>query len=475
MSSFDKESLNPKGNGNSYVAEFSDEKPPVKKRKIFFWLLGIFLTIAGFLTVILVCVFLLKKKKDDGIEFIYINDIHVDPLYIPNSRTSTRCRQSDPSVPSYVFGQYGCDSPFSTFESMLDFLPSVSSKPNFILFGGDAPAHSLGYNREQVAELIEDVVTNITATYNNEVPLLYVLGNNEFVPNYGNDDFSEDEENFQSLSNALRSILNEEQLETFRKGGYYYTDFPDVKLRFLVLNTIIYNLDREERDDPYGQFEWIENVSQEAIDNGYTVGVALHIPPGCTYSTGNNTKLNQGWLESYMKRYDEIVKKYNIVFSIAGHSHYDMILPLYGQDGISQGYSMSAPSISPQHNNNPAFRIFKYANGQILDYKQYYTDIMLNPQEKLEWQLEYTFKDAYNVSDASSGSLKNIATWVATTGEGRWRYKERVCSRAADNGLFYYCILTSTTEMQIHKCLGMKSLKSTDRRNLARYFPYGGK
>ena len=85
-----------------------------------------------------------------------------------------------------------------------------------------------------------------------------------------------------------------------------------------------------------------------------------------------------------MKEFDQIVEEFDIQFIISAHSHYGMIMPLYLPNGVSNAFSLSAPSISPKQNNNPAFRVFKISDGRITNYIQYYADIMMNLQDKLD-------------------------------------------------------------------------------------------
>lgn len=447
-------------------------EPSSKKKKIVL-IVSILAAITIVIVTIVLCyVFFYKQKEqdsDDGYEFVYINDIHLDPLYVPDSSPldSSNCRKSSGSGINHPFGQYGCDSPNSVFSSMINFLPKASTNPKFVLFGGDGPAHGLGYDVNGVRELNNWIVQNISSVYPN-IPILFSLGNNDYSPNYGNNNFTGDVENFESMSRILAPFMNEDQQSTFKKGGYYYHDFPEMNLRLIIINSIIYNTYREVREDPYDQFSWIRTVSSDAKNKGYKIGASIHIPPGVSY---NSSKLNQGWHEVYMKEFDEIVKEYDIQFIIAGHSHYDMIMPLYMPNGVSKSFSLSAPSISSQHKNNPAFRVIKISNGKLIDYVQYYADIMMNPQNELDWKVEYTFKDAYNAHNAGKSELLNIVDWIKTTGEGRWRYMEKICSLASDNGKFYYCVLTCTTEEEIRKCV--QPLNS-NIESFSRYFPYGG-
>lgn len=460
-----------------------------------------------------------ENKKD--LEFVYINDIHLDPHYIASSSTSSFCRKFDERFVQrpYYFGQYRCDLPFPTLHSMLRYINSKiysknsltdnsrPSQPNFVLLGGDTVAHFLPFTMEQSHSFISEVVNNISVSFNKkardrnnkDVPILFVLGNNEYVPNYGSVNFSFDKKNFESLYSHvigpyvikdkdyikngyenydpkdIKQVEHDqyvkEQKRTFKRGGYYYYDIPEAKLRILVMNTITYSHwrdidgynnrnishndedidiqdqydflsneeidflkrfsktsklskdsrqtnpsdDEDDRDnyinpnDPYGQFEWILESSRDAIENhNYTVGIALHMPPGFFFTDGNYSRISQGWKTSFIQRFDTVIAEANIEFILSAHSHFDLFLPINGVDSISKQYSIGAPALSPNHWNNPGFRIYKLSReGKLLDYEQYLANIADNPQPKfktspnskskgLKWQLDYSFKDAYS-------------------------------------------------------------------------------
>ena len=393
-------------------------------------------------------------------QFVYINDLHVDTKYQSASSHTTYCRKYDEIYESnpFIFGQYGCDSSPLLFQSMVENIPKFVKKklPQFVLFGGDGPGHGLNNGFDGHLNLISGIVENMTSMFGKKVPLLYVLGNNDYYPNYGAHNYSTDIPIFEGVADVLDFRLDDEQKRTFRKGGYYYHDFPNIKLRMVMLNSIIYNKRRDYMDDPYDQFHWLLNVSKDAHQKNLKVGLALHMPPGVTYTNGNYSNLNHGWNIKYIEKFDEIVALCEVEFIMAAHSHYDMIIPLNGKDSKSQTYSLSAPSISPSHKTNPSFRIFSIKKGTLKSYNQYYADLLLNPKE-LEWKLEYQFHNAYPAKDISKKSLRKIVDWISSNTEARWRYNERVHGMPSDNGLFYYCILSSTTEDQVRQCINSTS------------------
>lgn len=267
------------------------------------------------------------------------------------------------------------------------------------------------------------------------------------------------------------------QKETFTKGGYYFYDFPKMKLRLLIMNTIAYHTSRIEftreliesqknkrnlinnnstiksnisnvesnnntilnkkenmtngqinstinnencvlnnaiidLDDPYDQFQWVITASKEAHDKlNYSVAIALHMTPGSAHTNGDFKRLSQGWATEYIKKFDEVLSKSQIEFIIAGHSHYDMFFPINGKESQSGQIAVVSPAVSPMHGNNPGFRIFQLSNkGQLIDYKQYYADLLANPRPNikpfnsrnvsrsslgLKWKFAYSFQETY--------------------------------------------------------------------------------
>ncbi|KAH0791269.1 Ser/Thr protein phosphatase [Histomonas meleagridis] len=382
-------------------------------------------------------------------EFLYINDIHLDPSYIPNGNPDMPyfCNNASVLIPStHKYGQYNCDTPNETYQSMIQNIPKIIKKPQFIICGGDIPGHSVDSDFDSHIAFIKKLLDQMGDMYP-DVPLLLTLGNNDFYQNYGS--LSTDERDFLGLTNITRLGLQGEHLETFKKGGYYYYDFEPAKIRFLLLNTVMYTTKRSDSGtDPHDQFSWMERVISEGQSKGLTIIITMHIPPG-----HSDLNAKQGWHEEYISRFDEIVKKYDVKYSIAAHTHYDIFMPHYGQTGASQGYSLSSPSVSPAHNNNPGFRVYQFNENGLIDYEQYFADIMMNPSE-LNWELEYKFSQAYNVTDLSSESIQSVVKYITTTSEGKWSYKEKVTALAMDNWKFYFCMLKATTHEQAEMCLG---------------------
>ena len=402
-------------------------------------------------------VFFILYQRRTSFDFVYINDVHIDLEYnefsdIVNDPEGKCRRAYNGTVKPFKFGQYGCDTPNVTFLSALQFMGKTVKNPQFVIYGGDSVGHGLGLSREGVKAVFESIVDGLHEQYPN-VPILVTMGNNDFVPNYGTKET--DHLDYASIGDVMKKYMNEVQVASFLKGGYYYHDVPSTKMRLLLLNTVIYNTYRDVEEDPVGQFAWIREACEEARKLGYSIGSAMHIFPGVSHWS-----MTQGWHDVYARRFDALVKEFDIKFTLVGHCHYDMIMPLYGSEGTSMGYSLSSPSISPAHQNNPGFRVLTYRDGDIKDIHQWYADIMMNPDE-LTWKTLYRFSEAYKVPDVTKDSLLKVIKWVSETSEGMWRYREKVTAMAMDHGSFYYCLLKATTAEQVKNCMkGLASIRA---------------
>ncbi|EAX84041.1 Ser/Thr protein phosphatase, putative [Trichomonas vaginalis G3] len=408
------------------------------------------------LSILIATIILIVRKRNDkkpsaeySLNFLYINDIHLDATYVETSTSKLGCRSAvADQVEKFQFGQYECDAPHKLYNSLIDNAKKFIESPDFILLGGDLIAHGLNVTKQMLIDNFNNITNPIEKKYPN-TKIYITLGNNDFQKNYGS--FDTDLTDFETVFEIFGKWMNTEQAETFKKGGYYYADFPSSNFRFLFLNTVIYSRKRtfnETLTDPYDQFAWIRKMYKDAVQKGYKVGIALHIPPGVVY-TDNKV----GWNLKYINTFAEIMKECDFSFIISGHSHTDMILPLYTPNSDTDNilYSLSAPSVSPTHYNNPGFRHYLLDQEIIKDFIQYYADIMLNPSE-LNWEIEYKFSEAYKTQNITRNSINDAVKWIRSTGEGQWRYRERVYSRADKHNSFYYCTLRALLPDDVTKC-----------------------
>ena len=342
--------------------------------------------------------------------FLWLSDLHLDPFYgtslAASHKTGNNCSLPDNvTILEHPYGRVGCDAPPSLLESALHNVKNLSTSQNngdidnyidFVLVVGDFARHSvadlgndnsvsknIGNNsihetNEDLSHSIDPVefagsilsycISSIQTALPN-VPIIPVMGNNDFVPDYYLGPESLDHTNttspkpdpetmLASATNGLKgSFLSEEEAFTFQHGGYFSRLVPldastasssTSSILVLSLNTVLYSTHHEsdsfiegadvmdhQFDDPYGQFKWMESQLRMAAasglgtvadrnskddadktdDNGavstnYTniVGIYLagHLPPSI-----GSYRHSQFWHDRYLEQFSDILKNYS--------------------------------------------------------------------------------------------------------------------------------------------------------------------
>lgn len=216
---------------------------------------------------------------------------------------------------------------------------------------------------------------------------------------------------YEELLEQWSDMIPKEYHETFRQNGYY--SLVDGKARFIVLNmnycarlnfwNVFKHIDLGD------MLNWFQLELQKAIDNDQYVYVVGHIAPDTEECTTN-------WVIAY----NQILVKYaNIIKGqFFGHSHFDEIRLYYNPQNMSQipGMAYLAPSITTFCDVNPAFRLYSTdpQTGEIVDHMTYFLNLTKANQEysgfnpfwkpDIEWEFEYSAREAYNLSSLSPQS-----------------------------------------------------------------------
>jgi hypothetical protein len=113
--------------------------------------------------------------------------------------------------------------------------------------------------------------------------------------------------------------------------------------------------------------------------------------------------------------------KETIAGILYGHTHMDEVRRLYDPTGTKiTEVAISCPGVTPQHSNNPGFKIVEYnaESMELLDFTTLYT----TPQSPYWGNASYTFSSAYGCNDTcnifqtlSMLSLDKVATRMGTT------------------------------------------------------------
>lgn len=343
----------------------------------------------------------------------FIADPHYDPLYKEDSNPNESCRTGGGAAPNitYPYGQYRCGAVDKALDVLVNALRQTTKTSNISFMIGDV---ILGKHttREEHDQAIEDLYNKVRSGVAG--PLYPVLGNTEF---YGISQSSTNEEILSQIK-KLAELTGLENISStaykqFLKGGYY--SVRDGRLKFLVLNTGLYNaLQKRTEDDPLGQLAFVRAELEDCRKSKCRVAIIQHIPLMMSTYTGAYT-MQQRYSDALRHLYCEY---YDVVANIhAAEDHRDEFKLIYCQDNNSGIPLFMLPAISPNRYNNPGYRQVELSpkTGNLMDYVQYYLDLGLaNIKTRTEnvytrhrtghnaptvnYSLEYRFSDEYGPS-----------------------------------------------------------------------------
>ncbi|KAJ8870069.1 hypothetical protein PR048_029080 [Dryococelus australis] len=294
-----------------------------------------------------------------------------------------------------------------------------------------------------------------------------VLGHEDPNPGLG--------QTYKEVADLWGHWLPTESLDTFSKGGYYTFEQKAKKLRIVALNTNLYVETDGKEDDPGGQWEWLRTVLDKSRKNKETVYIVGHIPPGVDErQSGVFLAPQASFQEKFNKKYVQMVRKYSdiIVGQFFGHLHSDTFRIIYGENGAPVSWLFIAPALSPRRTpsgaNNPGIRLYKFdtISGQVLDYEQFYLNLVsANQRHQAEWLAEYNLTSYYGLPDVTAATLSDLAErFITQEGAPLFARYYRVNSVRQPSSsdpagcdasctLSHYCAITRVDYTEFHSCL----------------------
>jgi sphingomyelin phosphodiesterase acid-like 3 len=135
----------------------------------------------------------------------------------------------------------------------------------------------------------------------------------------------------------------------------------------------------------------LDQICEHGQNLNPSILVFCHIAP--SVSTRNHLN-KQRWQPKYLDRFAELSFRDKFMVT-CGHFHFDMFVPIFNSRGRRGGFVTAAPALSPRYGSNPTFKVIKLRNGIVMDYDQFYGEIVENPKEEVEWKFEYSFVKVY--------------------------------------------------------------------------------
>jgi len=295
---------------------------------------------------------------------VQLSDIHVDLKYMVGAETQCGeplcCRAfdgpgSNSSDSAGYWGDYNCDLPINTFETLLSHIAELKPAPDFILYTGDDPPHDVWeQSRDWNLEAINELHALFTK-YFPDIPVFSALGNHESFPVNQYEGPGGDSWLYDTVAHNWGSWLCDDSIATIRYAGYY-TCRVRPGLRVISMNTNMwvsgnYWLLVNRTDAISHQFDWIVDVLKQARALNEKVIFIGHA-------------VSSDWYDEFALQFVEIVDEYRDVIAdqFYGHSHSSSLQLFYdnatGTIPLSTAYIVG--SLTPYTDLNPGWRMYSY-------------------------------------------------------------------------------------------------------------------
>lgn len=442
----------------SLLTDTIPEEPKPKSGPM--WTTLVLVCTIGLYLFILFVLFFISAKPWNTHTILYLNDIHVDWLYSPTGQKSSEtCHTSGKSNVAHPYGIYGCDAPGILFESAVQAMKTNYPNPDMIILGGDYVTYTIDADVDEVKNTTKYVYNVVKKSFPN-TPIHSIIGNAEYAPDYGY--YHNSTDLYREYSKILE--IPKDQVKNFDKCANYYIDYPKHNQRYIFINTVIYNKWHNYTnpdtgitffpEDPCDQFAWFEKVLEEGKKKGLKNAVIMHVPSAISFYDYNDN-MNS----TYADKLFQILQKYPPEYMLCGHTHVDLMLPMFNDHNNTELIALSSVAITPQHYNNPGFRVYESSKGKLIDYTQFIADISF-PTDKIEWIPEYSFSDVYKTNDISLKSILSTIKYIQNNHELSSAYLQLKDGRARSDLPFYTCLLSSANSNEVRKCVDSVGVKN---------------
>lgn len=339
-------------------------------------------------------------------KFLHVTDIHYDPRYKEGSPANCYivdsglgCCNGDllPKKPyrsANKWGDYNCDTSFLLMNESFNWIKKNIPDIDFIIYTGDA------VNHHDITQSVDFNLKSIKTVHD----LLYqYFPKIRTFPNIGNHDTYPIDQTTPFIDKIFRNHfvsdwkywLNNSELETVSKGGYYWTRLPN-NMNLISINTLYYDTNNlftkhNPSKDWMDQWKWLNDSLTQIKQKNESVWILSHIPP---YS-GEASKFYSDKINNITYYFRDIIK-----YQFYGHSHADRFL-LHKKNNTIFSVATIPSSLLPSH-QDPSFRIYFYnkTNYDLTDYYQYTANLTkVSLDNNLDYENSYQFNKLYNFTD----------------------------------------------------------------------------
>ena len=170
------------------------------------------------------------------------------------------------------FGEYGCDIPLRTFDSMVNFVAEVI-KPDVVLWTGDVVPHDIWNQSLDYVKLYMDELSRVFKGKFSKFSMYMILGNHDFEAMNSQDfEIKGGDRMLETSAEYWDQYLFEEgdveARKLYEENGYYKKKLVVAGKRYEKVNMIGLNTQAcymlnwllwKTRSDPGKQLDWLEN------------------------------------------------------------------------------------------------------------------------------------------------------------------------------------------------------------------------
>ncbi|KAI9474288.1 MAG: Metallo-dependent phosphatase-like protein [Benjaminiella poitrasii] len=391
----------------------------------------------------------IHRPSNKTMMVLHLSDWHVDPQYEEGTETKCSkpicCRRQYTNFDNIVskaspWGSFGCDTPISLIETMLEYIPIAAPNASFAILTGDIPPHEVWETLPvEKTRFIQNASysllhSHFDSSFLINTKLYPAIGNHESAPTnlFPLEDSSLPSGKrhddlamtwlYETLVKNWEGWIPSKYLSNVHKNSGSYISYPANGLKLISINTnYCYNLnwwlyEQPTKKDPNGLLKWLVSHLQKSEDRKEKVWISGHTPPG-----------DSSCFHDFANYYYQIIQRYAphvIAGQFFGHTHRDEFQIFYknasqkAEDAISVAYI--APSITPFPDLNPGFRTYTVDTGtfEVVDSQTFIADLdkSIEWDQEPNWHKEYSAKNLYSSSNNTFKAL-SPSWWHKVTEE----------------------------------------------------------
>ncbi len=371
---------------------------------------------------------------------VVFSDIHFNPFYDPS--LCPRLASTDPAAWASIFqtsritapSPWGQDTNYPLLVLALAGIKQNAAATPLMIYTGDLLGHNFSTLFYQYCatsdpaamqafadKTVAFVMQQVRSAAGN-IPVVFAVGNSDSYTGLGPDSTFLSNTADLFYTDFLNSSTDRQAfLASFTSGGYYSAEPIGANLMVIGLNTNPFAPQSSEESAVLAELSWLDSTLATAQAGGKKVWLLMHIPPGAnTVATaatpqafGSNGQLVAPvmmWVKDDQARLMRILSKYPglITLVLAAHTHMDEFRILSPDNVLD-----ITPAISPYFGDDPAFRVFTFAQDTFApaNYRSLNYDLATLPARFEDY---YTFSQAYSMPGLLDSSWPQLYPELAT-------------------------------------------------------------